>query len=63
MWYLKNKDETLFKGTIRKNNTNNFKNECKQILMKTHDFFERISNSATECWNVVRNVDILKYYL
>jgi len=31
MWYLKNKDETLFKGTIMENNKNNLKNECKQI--------------------------------
>ena len=24
MWYLENKDDTLFIGTMKKNNTNNF---------------------------------------
>jgi len=26
MWYLENRDETLFIGTISENNTNNLKN-------------------------------------
>jgi len=58
MWYLENKDDTLFIGTMKKNNTNNFYkkmdkkniNEQTWLFWNNFEFYKRMLKWCEEWW-------------